>query len=200
MRGSFTYVLGPAFDYLKKLVASKNEVPEYFLDCVSVPVPLSKLNDKNWLEITNKHRRGFILEAQFRVYYVDRLLPLIGDKKTFYMECKCFHRTSHFTCVDNVIVFGGKYLPVEVKLNISIEKDLLGQCRSYCGCPSIEIGKTTINMAETWQCVLVIDREAAYLYSPETNDLKKIIDLDELNDNRDILSLRERIKFELDCL
>lgn len=140
LRGSFTYVLGPAFEYIKNLVASRNEVPDYFMNCVSVPIPLSKINDLNWLEVTNKYRRGFILEAQFRAYYVDKLLSWVGDRKKFYMECKCYHHDAHYTCVDNVIVFLGKYLPVEVKLNVSIEKDILGQCKSYCGCPHIEVG------------------------------------------------------------
>lgn len=193
-RGSFTYVLGPAFENLKTIIANKNEVPDYFMNSVAVPVPLSKINDSNWLEITNNHRRGFILEDQFRVFYVNRLLPLLGDKRKYYMECHCYHPSRHFTRVDNIIKFYGKYLPVEVKLNVSIEKDILGQCNSYCGCPSIDIGEKTIALDETWQYVLVIDRESAYLYSPRSNDLQKIIDLDDLNDKRDILSLRERIR------
>ncbi|WP_051689111.1 hypothetical protein [Butyrivibrio sp. AE2032] len=196
-RGSFTNVLGPAFENLKTIIASKNEVPDYFLESVAVPIPLSKIDDSNWLEVTNKHRRGFILEDQFRVFYVNRLLPLLGDIKKYYMECHCYHPSSHFTRVDNVIKFCGKYLPVEVKLSIAIEKDILGQCSSYCGCTRIEIGDKAINVKDAWQYVLVIDREAAYIYSHSSNTLKKLIDLDDISIEQDIIRLREQIKLEL---
>ncbi|SCW68985.1 hypothetical protein SAMN02910456_02609 [Ruminococcaceae bacterium YRB3002] len=197
-RGTFTSVLGPAFDNLKSIIASRNEVPDYFVNSVAIPIPLSQVDDSNWLEITNQHRRNFCLEDQFRVYYVNKLLPLIGDKKSFYMECKCFHRHRHYTQVDNVIMLGGKYLPVEVKLSIAVEKDLLGQCNSYCGCERIELKDKDVYMTEAWQNVLVIDRDGVYMYSPISNQLKSIANLDNITNNKDINNLRTTIMKSLD--
>ncbi|MDD6276753.1 MAG: hypothetical protein PUB20_08045 [Clostridia bacterium] len=70
-QSGITPVFGKEFIKLRDLVASKNETPEYFLNSVSIPLPLTKINSDNWFEITDEYRRSFMLESQFRSYYVD---------------------------------------------------------------------------------------------------------------------------------
>ena len=131
-QSSFTTVFGDAFQQLKDTIFRGNpDIPSWFRNSVSAPVPLTKTTRENFLEVAGTYRRRFILESQFRAYYVDYLLPLLGDRKAIYRECRCKKNGKPYTWVDNVIVWNKKYLPVEVKLNTRLEKDLPGQLQQY---------------------------------------------------------------------
>lgn len=60
------------------------------------------------------------------------LLRELSDIKTIYRECACYKDKGPASYVDNVILFNGKYLPVEIKLNIKAEKNIIGQVTKYC--------------------------------------------------------------------
>ena len=129
-QSSITPVFGEQFTYLKKLILKKNPiVEEYFKESVAEPVPLTSINDENWLNVVNKFRHSFFLEIQFRTFYVDRFLKYLGDTKSFFRECVCIKNGVPTSYVDNVIKFGGIYLPVEVKLSVDAERDIFAQLR-----------------------------------------------------------------------
>ena len=130
-QATITPVLGESFEKLKKLIMSKNEVPQYFADSPATPMPLSSIDRNNWITYGNMYRRRFFLEDQVRHYYVDYLLQGHGDTKKFYSEC-CYRKNNKLAWVDNLIKFQGKYLTVEVKLSIHNEADLPGQLSQYC--------------------------------------------------------------------
>ena len=93
-QSSITPVFGDQYNFLKSLIFQKNSIIEdYFINSIAEPVPLARVNDNNWLEVLNRYRRSFFLEIQFRTYYVDRLLILLGDNKTIYRECTCIKKT-----------------------------------------------------------------------------------------------------------
>lgn len=198
-QSSITAVFGEKFDFIKNLILKKNRiVEEYFIDSVAEPMPLYRLNDDNWLKIVNCHRRGFFLEAQFRTFYVDRFLKVLGDTKTFYKECGCKKEAKSKTFVDNVIKMSGKYLPVEIKLSVSTEKDINSQLASYCNLKKLHLmadKAVTDNIYK--DNVLVIDTDKVYIYYDKRGELKEIVKLDDIKLNEDIIKLKEVI---INCL
>ena len=199
--GSFTPVFGESFNRLIKLIESKNKLPRYVRECKSIPVPINKINRDNWLEIAGQYRRSFFLEIQFRSFYVDYLLPLLGDQKKIFSECRCCKSTNSDSYVDNVILFEGKYLPVEVKLDINTEKDLKSQVKKYC-----EVKKCYLDKKDT-KCinyrnmfsgnVLIIDTNGVYLYDDRKDFISNLYDLDCLQNIKDIVGLKNKVKVAL---
>ena len=193
--GSITPVYGTEFEKLKTLILKKNNMAaEYFIDSIAAPVPLAKMDETNWITVANEYRRSFILEQQFRSFYVDRFLTIFGDQKTIYRECRVKKQGIPDSFVDNIILFNGKYLPVEVKLNISNEIDLPGQVKKYCNddiryrdngaAKAIDNRKSYMNQ------ILIIDTEAIYLYDDRTGKINFIISLDKIQNVEDIKELR----------
>ena len=196
-QSSITPVFGENFDYIKELVVSKNRhVWPYFTESVSQPIPLSKVTRENWLQVTNPYRLSFILEAQFRAYYVDHLLKLIGDRKTFYSECCCYKAGCNPAWVDNVIRWNEGYLPIEVKLNVEIEKNIESQLDQYLRVDSIDLAKgLNVSGDELMPFVLAIDRERIYVYDGSL--MHSVFSLDELHCLEDVSALRDYLKSQI---
>lgn len=193
-QSSITPVFGKDFEYLKNLIIKRNKIIEYYLlDAIAEPIPLHKTNDKNWLDVVNKYRRSFFLEIQFRTYYVDRLLKVLGDNKSFFKECACKKGNNPTTFVDNVIKLNGKYLPVEIKLAVSAEANIIRQLNTYCNVDSICLEKNRIITDNYYNNVLVIDTDDVYLFYPKGNKLNKIYSLNTIKSINDIAELRNRI-------
>lgn len=191
-QSSITPVFGEKFDFIKKLILYKNIIVEkYFIDSVAEPMPLYKLNDDNWLKIVNCHRRDFFLEAQFRAFYVDRFLKVLGDTKAFFKECGCKKENRSKTFVDNVIKMNGKYLPVEIKLSVSAEKDINSQLMSYCNLKQLYLTADKVVTDNIYKDnVLVIDTDKIYVYYDKKRMIKEVFELDDIESNDDIANLR----------
>ena len=193
-QSGITGVFGKEFEKLMELVTQKNEIPEYYKTCIAASMPLAKISAENYLKITAEYRHAFMLEAQFRSFYVDHMLKDLGDQKKFYAECNCHRNGCSPAHADNVILFHGRYLPVEVKLNISLENVLIGQLKKYVHLDWVVAGDKQIIPEQMYNdSVLVIDTDHVYLYSDETGEITKITSLDDLQTERDVLELRERI-------
>lgn len=192
-QSAITPVIGEQFDELKAIILKKNHiVEEYFLDAKADPIPLKDINDSNWISIGNRYRRSFFLEEQFREYYVNRLLKNLGDKKSFFRECSCIKNNMPTSFVDNIIVFQGKYLPIEVKLSVAAEKDIISQLRKYCELDSVKLDKNTTVINNLYEDnVLVIDTEKIYMYNNKTRRLNEVIDLDSITCEDDIIKLKQ---------
>ena len=136
-------------------------------------MPLQGINRENWLSLTNEFRRNFDWEQQFRTFYVDYLLHAISDRRTIYKECRCQRSDIADSFMDNVIFIGRKYLPVEVKLSVAAEQDILGQVQKYCHDDRIFLSKDKIIPGSSTYDgkVLVIDTMNIYLYSYGENCL-----------------------------
>lgn len=192
-QSAITSVSGDNFEFLKSLILKKNKIVESYLkEAVAEPMPLHNLSENNWLSIVNKHRRSFFLEEQFRSYYVDRFLKYFGDTKTFYRECTCVKKGKSKTFVDNVVKFKGKYLPVEIKLSVTAERDIISQLKNYCEIDELWLDKNkriTDNIYTN--NVLVIDTDKIYIYSNCKHMLKPIYDLDNIETNDTIVEVRD---------
>ena len=198
--GSITPVCGNDFTELKHLIKSKNQIPGYLEESEVMLIPLNDIDDSNWLSIATQYRHSFRYEIQFRVYYVDRFLKLLSDQKKIYRECECRKNTANYpSYVDNVIKFGNRYFPVEVKINKDGENDLIGQLRKYCNLDRLYLEsnqKSLVNNADVIRDkVLLIDTFAVYLYRNYNDSIEKILDLDGLV-IEDIFLLRRKL-FEL---
>ena len=166
-QSSITGVFGKEYDQLMDLIASKNKIPKSYRGLTASSEPLSKVTEETWFNVLKEHRSSFFLEQQFRTYAVDYFLKEFGDRKTFYKEACCHKAGKASTFVDNLVFYKGKWLPVEVKLNISIEQDLETQLEQYIGVDYITVdnGAKRLDPDRLWSDrILVVDTENIYLY------------------------------------
>ena len=192
-QSSITPVMGDDFEHLRSIIRAKNQLPSYLEDCAAMPIPIRNINKENWLSIAYEYRRNFFLEVQFRKYYVDYLLSLLGDRRTFFKECACYKESRHPSYVDNMIYIFGHYLCVEVKLNVSSCLDIKKQLSKYCNTTRVVLNSRGL-MAYPDQMftnyVLLIDTESVFLFHYESQAITKIYDLDELRKPSEIQQIK----------
>lgn len=193
--GSITPAYGSDFERLREVILQKNpDAPEYLRTAIAAPIPLSKINRENWLAVSNEYRRCFLREQQFRSFYVNYFLRVLGDRRTIYRECRCRKQGMPDSFVDNIILFMGKYLPVEVKLNVLGTVNLLGQLKKYCNDDAVFFNSGTdkrIDNARVYKDnVLLIDTEDVYLYDDRYGTMDHVVSLDEIHNEEDIIALR----------
>lgn len=186
--GTITPVFGREFDTVRERIVAKNTVPKFFTECSTKPLPLRDINSENWMQVAAEHRRGFILEQEFRACYADYLLRGISDDGILYRECrtkKTIKRKAKKGFVDNAILFNGRYLPVEVKLNIETEKDLPAQCERYCHLGSLFLTESNpVSRKKVYDGnVLVVDTDGLYIFSSKTKSIERILKFDDLPKN-----------------
>ena len=94
----------------------------------------------------------------------------------------------------------GKYLPVEIKLSVSVEKDIDSQLMSYCNLTQLYLTQDKVVMDNIYRDnVLVIDTDKIYIYYDKKRMLKEVLELDNIESNDDIVNLRVTIINLLDC-
>ena len=193
---SITPVLGDQFDKLKDIVLKDNDDIGFLKNSVATPVPLRNISEENWIDIAGKYRRRFFLEVQFRKFYVDYLLKILGDQKKFYFECSCYKDGKFVGRPDNYIYISGKYLPVEVKLNNKAFPHLNTQLDKYCNVDTVEIDKNKSvksGKLHSGYCI-IIDVYSVGVYDGSIGRIVPICDLDDINCIDDIKSVKHAIK------
>lgn len=176
------------FNKLRHIIAEKNKnLPGYFLKCEIGNFDLAHINGKNFLEITQEYRRRFLLEIDFRSYYVDYLLKGLVKRK-FWQECICHTEGKPNYFVDNVFEYNGKYYLLEVKLNIGLEKDLHGQLKQYVNADYLYLDKAATKKIATFEreFMYVIDTEKLYLYEKKSDMLTELVNLDNVKELDDV--------------
>ena len=198
-QSAITPVFGESFNKLKSLIIGKNSVKAYFKNSAAAGVTLRDINQNNWISIASEYRRCFFLEEQFRSFFVNYLLKELGDIKTIYKECACYRDGGPVSYVDNVILFNDKYLPVEVKLNISAEQDLKGQVSKYCHLHELTLStnkgsKQDADVEKIYNDhVLIVDTNAVYIYTDSKNLIQELFNLDDLKSMDDIKIIAAKI-------
>ena len=193
---SITPVLGDQFDKLKDIVLKDNDDIGFLKNSVATPVPLRNISEENWIDIAGKYRRRFFLEAQFRKFYIDYLLKILGDQKKFYFECSCYKDGKFVGRPDNYIYISGKYLPVEVKLNNRSFPNLNTQLDKYCNVDMVELDKNKTVKSEklhSGYCIIV-DVYSVGVYDGSIGRIVPICDLNDINCIDDIKSVKYAIK------
>ena len=195
--GAITPVYSDKYSFLKDQLLQLYSLPGYVLRSRSEPIREASINKNTWLEVAKNFRFHYTLEEQFRKAFVDYLLKDISDDRKLYAECYCKNKKGQFGFIDNVVFFSGKYLPVEVKLNVDLEADLIGQVSKYC---SLSI----LNLTHDWSLdvpedkafsdkVIIIDTFGIYLYDDTVHDYHKIYDFFSLSAREDIKTIRDII-------
>ena len=193
-QGTITPVIGETFDQLLDLILAKgNYLPDYIIEATAAPLPLSSISSENWLSLCYDWRNRFFLEVQFRKFYADYLLRALSDNGKLYCECMVKKNGTNYR-VDNVILFNGKYLPVEIKLNINNEAALTDQLDQYCG-GEIFLTQNSINALSPERVhtnrVLLIDTEGVYFY--DTKSLVLVRELSAVQNLEDLAELRNTL-------
>ena len=189
-QSSITPLPSKEFEKLKSLIKSKNfDIPSWFLKSKIGDNILSKVNQKNFIEITHDYRKRFPLEINFRSYYVDYFLKILSGNNV-YRECQCYSQKTPLARVDNVFEFAGKKILLEVKLNISLEANLISQLEQYVYAEYIGLLNNQINKITDFEkdFMFVIDVYSVYKYDVKKQKLLKEIDLDEINNETDIIT------------
>ena len=199
--GSITPVYSEKYSLLKDQMSQMNSLPDYVLKSRSEPIRESSINRENWLEIAKNYRFHYTLEEQFRKAFVDYLLKDVSDSRKLYAECYCKNKKGHWGFIDNVVLFNGKYLPVEVKLNVDLEADLIGQVSKYCSLSLLKLTQDLSLVApedETFSDkVIIIDTFGIYLYDDTIHDYQKIYDFFSLSTKDDLKTIRDTISVSI---
>lgn len=176
------------FNGLRNLIWGENDcLPEYFLKCEIGNFDLAYINGENFLAVTQEYRRRFLLEIDFRSYYVDYLLRGLV-KRHFWQECICHTEGKPNYFVDNVFQYGNKFYLLEVKLNVQLEKDLCGQLKQYINADYLYLDKAATRQVSDFErgFMYVIDTDALYRYDATSDTLVELVRLDDVHCVNDI--------------
>lgn len=168
---------------LRDIIFRRNDnLPAFFLRCQIGNFNLSHINSENFLLVTKDFRRRFLLEIDFRSYYVDYLLNGL-TKRNYWCECTCHTEGKPNCYVDNVFLYNGKYYLMEVKLNIQLERNLVAQLEQYIHSDYLLLDQKTAKKVIAFErkFMYVIDTEALYHYDAVSNILTKLISLDDVH-------------------
>jgi hypothetical protein len=127
-----TPLYGQQFDRIKILLAEQNRLPNFLRMARFGTLSFRTINQDNWLSISCTSNTRFIHEAQIRSYLLDYLLSEVKDPGTPLLEeCQCYRDGDKTGIADYFIKVHGRWLPVEAKLNILTERELLAQVAKY---------------------------------------------------------------------
>jgi len=169
-QGTITLIYGKQFEGLRSLFSNQNRLPNFLKNAQLRDRYLRDVNKNNWFLISCHPSTRFIYEAQLRTYLVDYLLNEIKDKGTPLLEeCECYRDGKRTGKVDYSIKLDGKWIPVEAKLNILAEKDILSQITKYNRIDSFKptMGQHRGKAFETTRLpiCLVVDQSGVYIVS-----------------------------------
>lgn len=130
--GAITPVSAHEFDAVKALLARDNTLPESMARACGGDLGFRAVNQSNWPEIACRSSVAFLHEAQLRAYLLDYFLAELKDSGTpLLQECRCFRDQQQTGFADYFIKVHGRWVPVEAKLNMLAEQDILGQVSKY---------------------------------------------------------------------
>jgi hypothetical protein len=170
--GGPTPLHGAAFTGVRDAMAVRNRLPRFVLDAYPT-AGLRGVTRETWRERFADDRQAprFVNEAQFRSYFVDYLLGELRDPGTPLLEeCRCT-TGGVGPIADYFVRLGGRWLPVETKLNVRTQPDLVAQVARYLGVPTVTplLRRTTgrARNVDGADVALVLDPEGLYLMNAD---------------------------------
>lgn len=186
------------FNKLRNIIRSKNvNLPGFFLNCKIGTLAFSQISDKNFLSKTKPFRNRFLLEADFRSYYVDHLLKAVSGKN-FWSECRCHTKGKPDSFVDNVFKFEETYFLLEVKLNIHIERNLSQQLHQYIDAEYIFLDNKRCVKLDHFEhsFMYVLDTTSLFRYETKDDSLTELIQLDCITSESQIIEVLQQTSKE----
>lgn len=169
-KGTITLIYGRQFEGIRNLLSSQNMLPNFLKNAQLRDRYLRDVNKVNWFLISCHPSTRFIYEAQIRAYLIDYLLNEIKDKGTPLLEeCECYRGGERTGKVDYSIKLNGQWIPVEAKLNILAEKDILSQIAKYTRIDSFKptVGQHRGKVFEPTKSpiCIIVDQSGIYIVS-----------------------------------
>ena len=198
-QGGVTPVWGEWYEKIKQMIIdTNNNLPDYFLESVSMTEEQASINGSNWLQENLKINFNYKKEEAFRTFYVDYLLKEISDDGQIYTECACYKiGLKSPSYADYFISMDSKWLPVETKIDINIEKDIDSQVRKYCDLTEVVLnpveGETAALEDLVQTKVLIIDERKIQLYDHKADKRSDLVALKELTSEKTVQELRSMI-------
>jgi hypothetical protein len=133
-QGTLTSLDGEAFDGIRELLSTENALPPFVTDARIGRGALRDVTRSNWRDRLASSDVRFIHESQLRAYLIDYLLDEVRDSSSPRLEeCACFRGGQRTGFADYMVQLGKRWVPVEAKLNVHAERNLLGQVARYTG-------------------------------------------------------------------
>jgi hypothetical protein len=169
------------FNGIRKLLSKGNEMPSLIQNVSLGDKVFRNINVSNWRSISCRPNTKFIHEGQLRAYLIDFFLNEVKDKGTPLLEeCECFRGTRKTGRADYFVKIHGQWIPAEVKLDISKEKNLFDQTAKYMNIDFFSPGKGShrnrIFKATSEVVCLVLDRFGIYFIGADGEFLKSGFD------------------------
>ena len=165
------------FNGIKKLVSKQNDSPSFLQNALLGDKTFKNVNINNWRFIICQSNAKFIHESQLRSYFTDFFLDEIKDRGTAILEeCECFRGKAKTGRADYFVKISGLWIPVEAKLNISQEENLLIQAAKYMDISYFSPAKGTYRkrkfVASSVTLCLILDQAGIYYISEKGKFIK----------------------------
>ncbi len=122
----------PQFEVIRQALAEHNTLPAFLATAQSGDKTFRYVNKDNWPLISGQPQARFIYEDQLRTYWLDFVLQALKDEGSpLLIEGNCLRQGRETGIADYFIKVHGVWVPVEAKLNVLAEADLLGQVAKY---------------------------------------------------------------------
>lgn len=165
---ALTPLEGQSFIELKARLAEDNRLPAFLEVARPGGIDFPHVTADSWRRVSCAEDKRFSSETDVRSYLIDHLLDEIKDPGTPRLhECDCFHGNGEKRSgiADYFMQLGGRWLPVEAKLNIYAERDILDQVQRYINLLSFYGPRRQRYDVPKQPYCLVIDQAGLYLCS-----------------------------------
>lgn len=120
------------FGAIRELLKRNNEIPDFLASADISELAFQNISKENWRQVVASPQARFLNEELVREYFIDYLLDEIKDPRTPILEeCVTWRHGQITGRADYFVMIGGRWIPIEAKLNVLTESDLLGQLGRY---------------------------------------------------------------------
>ena len=167
-QNTVTPIYARNFGAIRDLLAQRNELPDFLRYANVGELNFQNIGPENWRAIVASSQTRFLNEELVREYFIDYLLKEIRDPRTPILEeCVTWRNGESTGRADYFVMIAGRWIPVEAKLNILTERDLLGQVGKYIRVdkfvPTIRQRRNTEFFPDRHATCIVIDQSGVYL-------------------------------------
>lgn len=161
------------FGAIRELLQRDNEIPD-FLELADISeLAFQSISKENWRQVVASPQARFLNEELVREYFIDYLLDEIKDPRTPVLEECITSRNGQTTGrADYFVMVGGRWIPIEAKLNILTEGNLLGQIGKYLRVdkfvPTVRKRRDSEFFPGQHGVCVVIDQSGVYLTHDQT--------------------------------